>query len=40
MNGNECHGDEDDVELTWEERYYLECMEADELNDEIGEQND
>lgn len=29
------HGDEDDVELTYDERYELECQKADEQNDEL-----
>lgn len=28
------HGDEYEVEYTWEELYELECQEADILNDE------
>ena len=30
----EYHGDEDDVEFTWEELDDIECQKADEQNDE------
>lgn len=33
MIPNECHGDEDEVEFTWEELDDINCQKADEQND-------